>query len=241
MTLSHSADSDVGLVRQVNQDRWSHVHCDWGDLFVVADGLGHEKGGQFASQATVDQLEVRFSENDPEYIPGFLKATLTEINGAIYRKKTGTYRGAMMASTCVALIIQEESAYLGHVGDSRAYYLHNGELMQLTRDQSLVQEMVDEGLVSTDQARSHPNKNVVTEALGAQADVNVDVREESLVVSPGDRFLLCSDGLWGSVSRDELRETVAQEKPDDAVAKLIDLANQDGGIDNITVQVIHVE
>ncbi|MEE9167496.1 MAG: protein phosphatase 2C domain-containing protein [Candidatus Neomarinimicrobiota bacterium] len=240
MRLSFSGNSDIGLVRKVNQDRWSHIHCDWGDLFVVADGLGHEEGGQFASQSTVDQLKERFSERDPEDTPGFLQKVLTEINEAIFREKVGVYRKAMMASTCVALVIQEESAYLAHVGDSRAYYLHDGELMQLTKDQSLVQEMVDEGLISKEQAESHPNKNIVTEALGAQADVNVNIREESLSLSPGDRFLLCSDGLWGSVSRNRLHEILAHEGPDDAVAEFIDLARQNGGADNITVQVIYV-
>lgn len=108
MKLSYSGKSDMGLVRKINQDRWTHVHCDWGDLFVVADGLGHKDGGQFASETTVDTLKERFSAGDPGEIPGFLRGVLQKTNQTIYKEKADTCRNAMMGSTCVVLVIHVE-------------------------------------------------------------------------------------------------------------------------------------
>ena len=240
MKLSFSGKSDIGLIRKVNQDRWCHVHCQWGDLFVVADGLGHREGGQFASQTTVNMLKDKFSEGDPGEIPDFLRHGLEEINTVVYNQKISEYDNIMMGSTCVSIVVRESFAYLAHVGDSRAYYLHNGELAQMTKDHTLVQRMVDEGVISKQQAETHPQKNIVTEALGAKVIVNADISHQSLNVSNGDKFLLCSDGLWGLISHDDLYEILGGEKPKVATERLIDLAKRNGGYDNITVQVIHI-
>ncbi|MCH7732847.1 MAG: Stp1/IreP family PP2C-type Ser/Thr phosphatase [Candidatus Marinimicrobia bacterium] len=239
MKLSYSSKSDIGLVREVNQDRWTHVNCDWGDLFVVADGLGHKDGGQFASQTIVNLFKEKFSEKDPGEIPGFLRHTIEEANTIIHHQKMNEYSGAMMGSTCVALVIQGNNAYIAHVGDSRIYHLHGSELTQLTKDHSLVQRMVDDGLISKEQAEKHPNKNVLTEAVGAETEVNVEARQEPLRLTSGDKFLLCSDGLWGLISHDDLYEILSREKPETATDRFIDLAKQNGGYDNITAQVIH--
>lgn len=240
MKIYHWSLSDIGLVREVNQDRWGHTHCHWGDLFVLADGLGHREGGQFASQTTVDLIKKSFSQSKPEAISEFLASTMQEVNDVIHRKKSSEYNGAMMGSTCAVLVGQLPQVWVAHVGDSRVYYLHDGELSQLTKDHSLVQQMVDEGILSGDQAAVHPRRNIVTKAMGSEVNVNPEVREEPIEVSPGDRFLLCSDGLWGLVSFDDLRKILGSQEAPTAAKMLIDLARKNGGYDNITVQVVHI-
>ena len=239
MKLSYSSKSDIGLIREVNQDRWTHVNCGWGDLFVVADGLGHKDGGQFASQTIVDKLKEKFSEKDPGEVPDFLRKTIEESNAVIHHGKLNEYSNAMMGSTCVALVIQGNNTYIAHVGDSRIYHLQGSELTQLTKDHSLVQRMVDDGLISKEQAEKHPNKNVLTEAVGAESEVNAEARQEPLRLTSGDKFLLCSDGLWGLVSHGDLYKILSREKPETATDRFIDLAKQNGGYDNITALVIH--
>lgn len=240
MQLSYSGRSDIGLIRKANQDRWSHAHCPWGDLFVVADGLGHPEGGQFASQTTVDFLKDKFSEKEPGEIPLFFRQTIDKANSIVNHQKTTKYGNAMMGSTCVALVIQRDYAYLVHAGDSRAYCSHNGKLTQLTKDHSLVQEMVNEGVISKGEAENHPNKNVVTRAIGATQNIEPEVQEDPTKLSAGDKFLLCSDGLWGSISSKDMEGILHREKPKAATKRLIELAKENGGQDNITVQVIHV-
>ncbi len=241
MKLSYSSKSDIGLIRKVNQDRWTHVNCDWGDLFVVADGLGHKDGGQFASQTVVDILKEKFSKKDPGVVPDFLRKTIEDSNTVIHHRKLSEYSNAMMGSTCVALVIKGNNAYIAHVGDSRIYHLHGSDMTQLTKDHSLVQRMVDDGLISQEQAEKHPNKNVLKEAIGSELKVNVEVRQEPLKLTSGDKFLLCTDGLWGLISHDDLHNILANEKPSAATNRFIGLAKQNGGSDNITVQVIHLE
>lgn len=239
MRLIYSSKSDIGLVREVNQDRWADIHCEWGDLFVVADGLGHKDGGQFASQTAVELLKDRFAEKDPGDIPEFLKQTIDYINDIIYTQKLNTYDNVMMGSTCVILVIQGPRAFLAHAGDSRAYRLHNGELSQLTKDHSLVQKMVDDGLITESQAETHPHKNIVMQALGSNLEINAEILQNPLSLSAGDRFLLCSDGLWGLVSLEILRDTLRLNDPEVTADELITQAKKNGGYDNITVQVIH--
>jgi protein phosphatase len=144
-----------------------------------------------------------------------------------------------MGTTCTLIMVQDSTAHLAHVGDSRAYLLRSGELSQLTEDHTLVWRMVKEGRISADEADHHPQRNIILRALGIDPDVQVDVDSFDLV--PGDRLLLCSDGLSSMIDADQIRQALAgSEDPQTAADKLVELANDAGGEDNITVVVVDV-
>ena len=145
-----------------------------------------------------------------------------------------------MASTCVALVIQNDNAYLAHVGDSRAYRWHANKLIQLTRDQSLVQSLLDAGMITPNEAKNHLAKNVVTEALGTRGKLDIDVMENPIKLNIGDKFLLCTDGLWGMIKKQDFSEILSHYSGQEAIDEFIKLAIENGGTDNITLQLIQI-
>ena len=144
-----------------------------------------------------------------------------------------------MGTTCTALALHAGRAYLAHVGDSRCYLLRRGKILQVTSDHSIVGEMVRSGIISDEDARTHPKRNVITRSLGAQADVAAET-PDSIELQPGDTFLLCSDGLTSYLSDIDLTVVLATLTPEEACKKLIKMANEQGGRDNITAQVVTV-
>ena len=145
-----------------------------------------------------------------------------------------------MGTTCTAMTIHDGFAYFVHVGDSRAYALRDGELVQLTQDHSLVGEMVRSGILSDEDARNHPKRNVITRSLGIHGIINLDTPFSPFELKKDDVFLLCSDGLTSLVNDDEISGSLSENKPDDACRKLVDAANEKGGKDNITVVVVKI-
>lgn len=251
LTLSAFGLTDVGRKRKHNEDAYL-VDAERG-LFVVADGMGGHAAGEVASRITVEAMQefIGTSDDTTESSWPFgygnrasssgnrLTAAVERANEKVMRAVANRPELKGMGTTVVAALIDGEHATLVHVGDSRAYLYRDGELRRLTDDHSWVQEQVNAGILSEDEAKSHPLKNVVTRALGGSPHVSVDLIEVPL--RAGDRFLLCSDGLTGMVADDEIHGFLLMESVAEVVVrKLVELANEHGGVDNITSIVIDV-
>jgi protein phosphatase len=243
--------TDVGRKRKHNEDAYL-VDAERG-LFVVADGMGGHAAGEVASRITVESMQEFIAASDDSTDSSWpfghgnrassggnrLTAAVEKANEKVMRAVASRPELKGMGTTVVAALVEAERATLVHVGDSRAYLFRDGELRRLTDDHSWVQEQVNAGILSEDEAKSHPLKNVVTRALGGSPHVSVDLIEVPL--RPGDRFLLCSDGLTGMVVDEEIHEFfLAEPVPEAAVRRLVELANERGGVDNITAIVIDV-
>jgi PPM family protein phosphatase len=228
------ADSDTGRARRANEDAF-FAHAP---VFAVADGMGGAQAGEVASRTVVDCLRRGLPDGgSPEQR---LAALAEEANGLIHRKAAEDEQRAGMGTTLTAAYVDEDAVSFGHVGDSRAYLFRDGALRQLTNDHSLVGEMVRRGKLTAEQAEEHPQRSIITRALGPEPAVEVD--HMTTYARDGDVFLLCSDGLTSMVGDDAI-EQVLREAPDlrSAGQALIDAANAAGGRDNITVVLFRVE
>lgn len=242
-----AALSDVGCQRENNEDSylyWEPAGDEElrlkGRLAVIADGMGGHEGGQEASRMAVETVREVYDEafrGDPQ-------AALTESLHAAHARILSfaeahpAFLG--MGTTCTALILREHQLYFAHVGDSRLYLVRNGLILRLTRDHSYVGRLVESGLVSAEDAEHHPQRHILTSALGSGIEVGVDSPQESVPVQPGDDLLLCTDGLWGVVSEAELEAAVSANAPAECCSALVKLARQRGGPDNITLQVLRL-
>jgi serine/threonine protein phosphatase PrpC len=244
--------TDVGRKRRHNEDAYL-LDAERG-LFVVADGMGGHAAGEVASRITVESIQEYIAATDEQQESswpfGFnsrvslegnrLTTAVEKANEKVMRAVQNRPELKGMGTTVVAALFDAERATLVHVGDSRAYLFRDGELRRLTDDHSWVQEQVNAGILSEDEAKSHPLKNVVTRALGGAAHVSVDLIE--VPVRPGDRFLLCSDGLTGMVPDEDLFAHFRSEGDlEKTVRQLVDMANDRGGVDNVTAILVEVE
>lgn len=228
--------SDVGRVRSANQDACGEFeNADGYRLLVVADGMGGHRGGETASRLALEAIGNAFECDfgDPDTL---LARAFRSANDEIHRIAASDPALHGMGTTGVAILIgPRDKAWVAHIGDSRAYRLRDGHFDQITEDHSWVNEELRQGRITADQASDHPMKNVLLRSIGVGANVEASTSEIDL--RSGDRFLLCSDGLWGEVSDSNMAEVLARESPPDAVGQLVDLANAHGGSDNVTVQV----
>jgi PPM family protein phosphatase len=247
------ARSDVGRKRKGNEDALS-LNREQG-LFVVADGMGGHAAGEVASRVAVDAIEefVTVTGGNDEitwpyglddsisYDGNRLKTAIRHANRCVIEamRQSSEYEG--MATTVAAVLVDGDMANLAHVGDSRIYLWSQAELRQLTVDHSWVNEQIQNGIISPEQARSHPLRNVVTRALGGRSELVVDV--QSRRVKPGELLLLCSDGLTTMVPDVDIARILAATNGDVARAaqSLVDEANERGGEDNITVVLLRFE
>lgn len=231
MTLSwrYAAASDVGLLRDGNEDS----AFAGARLLAVADGMGGHAAGEVASAAVIAALEqldeLGVNAGDPQEA---LREAVEEANTNLRDMVAADSELQGMGTTVTAVLSDGEHSWLAHIGDSRAYLLRGGQLRQLTRDHTFVQQLVDEGRIAPEDASTHPQRNFITRALDGRDPVEMDLDRLDLV--PGDRLLLCSDGLSGVVSDDSLAEVLRTSSPDEAVQRLVDLALRGGGPDNIT-------
>jgi PPM family protein phosphatase len=231
----HFHDSDLGRQRQGNEDSY-YVRAP---LFVVADGMGGAQAGEVASELAVRQFEGGLPDGQD---PGeALAALIQEANARIHEQARSDAQHAGMGTTTTAAYLSGDTVVVAHVGDSRCYLLRDGDLIRLTRDHSLVGELVARGKLTEEQAESHPQRSVITRALGPEASVEVDV--EAFPARPGDVFLLCSDGLTSMVHEPQLKLLLAdRERPlEESGRSLIAAANEAGGRDNITVILFRIE
>jgi len=247
MKLIHYGISDRGRKRAKNEDRF-RINA-FGDLFLVADGMGGHLAGEIASKIAVDTIEdfISLASGDEEITWPFevdtslpeeanqLKVAIQLANRKIYSltKERGDMEG--MGTTIVTSLIRDRKAYIAHVGDSRIYLIRGDAIRLLTSDHSWVNMQVNLGMMTHDEARRHPLKNIITRALGTRGEVDVDIRIEQL--QHGDCLLLCTDGLSSLVDEEDSRRILAEEGDnlERAGTRLIQLANERGGDDNITL------
>ena len=236
--------TDVGRVRQDNQDDYRAGELP-GDAAwaLVCDGMGGARGGREASQCACSVIERCFQEQYSQCIPGeeetFLKKSLLSANRFVFQKALREESLAGMGTTAVCALVRGGKVFLCHAGDSRAYLYRDGRLAQLTHDHSYVQELVDCGTITVEEAEHHPQKNIITRALGV--DYRLDPEFTSVAVHPGDILLLCSDGLTNAVPRPQLEQLLRTGSFYDLPDLLIRAANENGGKDNITALLLGVE
>jgi len=239
--FSCAARTDTGIVRSGNEDNYRMI-ADRG-VFIVADGMGGHAAGEVASEMAVQiiarQLGTLRGLTD-EQAGERLRNAIIEANSAIFDRTLTEHDKRGMGTTITSLILLPQRYLIGQVGDSRAYLLRGDQLLQITKDHSYVQEQVDLGLLTPEQARVHPYSNVITRCIGANAEVVPDLYFGNL--RPGDVLLLASDGLTGMLEDPHLSGILSAEGgPQQWVDKLINEANRRGGLDNITAIVIRIE
>ena len=230
----HAYKTDVGRQRHTNEDNY----YDEPPLFAVADGMGGAQAGEVASEMAIEEfIQARDTSAAPEdQLAQIIKAA----NRKIHELAQNDSRHAGMGTTLTAAMVHERGVAVGHVGDSRLYLYRDGELERMTRDHSLVEEFVRQGRLTPEQAEKHPQRSVITRALGPESDVEVD--QFTIPARDGDVYLLCSDGLSGMVSDDAMRGLIAQGGSlASTAAALVDMANDNGGRDNITAVLFRLE
>jgi PPM family protein phosphatase len=238
--------SDIGLVRQGNEDNLYVANDDMdldgeGVLVGVADGMGGHNAGEVASQVAAETLSTYYQVKLPELSPEErLAETIKRANDRIIEMSNNSLDLQGLGTTLTALLVKGREAYVGHVGDCRIYLWRKGQLMQITQDHSLVQEAVREGILTPEQARVHPQRNIITRALGTQDTMDVDTLR--MDVQPGDIFLLSSDGLHGLLEDNEIEEIIRMGNGglEQITEELITTALEEGGTDNVTVVLLKV-
>ena len=230
--------SNRGVVRKNNEDACFVIPGS--DVYVVADGVGGNSSGEVASRTAVEKIAGFVNDNDirsntsTDEIFEFMAEAISEANEAIYDlgRDQSRYRG--MATTVVLAYLYRGEGYIANIGDSRAYVYRQDGLKRITKDHTYVNELIDKGVITEDEAESHRQKNVITKALGAEPRVEPDFYK--LDLHTGDILLLCTDGLYGEVGEEKMAEVLkAGANMNDTCAELVDLAIQSGGRDNITV------
>lgn len=224
--------TDRGKVRELNEDTFGYNDC----LFVVADGMGGHQAGEVASAIAVETILKANLNGD---IKVALKKTLALANQNILKQAEENIELTGMGTTVAVLYLENGLAYVTNIGDSRVYYLSDNELKLLTNDHSLVNELVKTGEITVEEAKSHPKRNILTQALGSNGTMDPEIIK--IEINKGDKFLLCSDGLTGSVSETSIQELMTQMiDPEIIVDQLINSANEFGGGDNITVVLVEI-
>lgn len=231
--------SDIGKNREMNQDyvyTSENAVGNLPNLFIVADGMGGHKAGEFASKFTVETIVESVRTNEQKEPVRIIEEAIQTANRELIQKARQDETMAGMGTTVVVVTVIGDKAFVANVGDSRMYVIGK-EISQITRDHSLVEEMVRMGELAKDAAKDHPDKNIITRAVGAAQDVDVDFFEVELY--PQDYILMCSDGLTNMVEDEDIRRIVqSQRDVAERVEKLVETANNHGGQDNITVVVI---
>lgn len=223
------------MVRQVNED--ACLDLPENGLWVVADGMGGHAAGDYVSSLIVDSLRsIAVGRSLDEYVAA-LQTDLLRVNAAV-REETANRGVTMMGSTVVVLATRDLRGMCLWAGDSRLYRLRDGVLESISRDHSYVQDLQDSGLLSEAEARVHPRANIVTRAIGVEAQLNLALVE--LLLVPGDSYLLCSDGLNKTVEDEEIREVLSHDEPGEIASSLVSLGLMRGAPDNITVVVVKV-
>lgn len=240
-----SAKTDIGMKRSTNQDSFSYGQLDSGAVTwaVVCDGMGGMAAGNIASSTAVEVISGSFENNlspksSASVVRNLLKSSIESANARVHNMafEKEEYRG--MGTTVVAVVVIKGVAYIAHAGDSRMYFYSNNQLTQITTDHSVVQTLIEKGQLTEQEAKNHPNKNVITRALGVNSYIDIDFEE--IEVSQGDSLLLCTDGLTNCID-DELIKLATSDNDFPTLAeRLVELANQNGGYDNITAVAVKI-
>jgi len=241
LAISVGVECHVGKQRTENQDRVARSNTPFGELFVVADGIGGYQGGAEAAQTTVDGFVNFLKANGNLILPEALQQAVRSVNADLRTRSAARNEQHGMGSTVVLCVVNGDHVTYAHAGDSRAYLLRGDHLQQLTRDHSVMERMNSQGLLTPAQAREHPDASVLTRALGQSSDVSLDIAE--ITIQPKDALILCSDGLWGYARHEEIEAVAAAENLSaSAVAStMLNLALAGGGGDNISIQFLRFQ
>ncbi len=238
--------TDIGKVRDTNQDSYAIIRFDEQHAaLIVCDGMGGANGGNIASQTAVEVIGSHLKEAfDPAFsdmqIEKLLDTAIHKANIAVFDKAQSDQTLAGMGTTVVTVILCKDRAYIAHAGDSRAYLLpKDGGLKQLTKDHSIVQQMLESGQITQREAEHHPKRNVITRALGVGEALKIDMQQSA--VQSGEKFMLCSDGLTNFVPALQMQAVLSENSPKEACSQLVAMANENGGGDNITVVIAALE
>jgi protein phosphatase len=239
--VEYAERSDPGRdpEKQVNEDACGHHETRVGHLCVVCDGMGGHAAGREAAELAMSTIFEVFDAAPPASAPAqVLRSAIEEANRRVHGMQTRELAMGRPGSTVVAVLLHAGGTEVAHVGDSRAFLVHEGQIYRLTRDHSIVQEMVNRGILTAEQAAHHPDANRITRALGVAAEVEPELRPQPVQHVTGDTFVLCSDGLSDLVDDQDILSIAGNEPPAQAVGRLVDLANARGGHDNVTVAVL---
>lgn len=237
-----SAGTDVGMVRSNNQDSYAIGELPGGAWAVVCDGMGGHAGGNVASEIAVEKISTCIKSNFRQgmsiaSIKNVLESAIVTANADIYDKAQDNQELAGMGTTAVVTVCLGSKCVVAHVGDSRCYHVTDNTITQITKDHSLVQEMIDAGLITPEEAENHPRKNIITRALGGTYD-DVEVDFNDLELSDGDMLVLCTDGLTNHVPDSIILENISGDDIHNFADRLISIANENGGRDNITAVIM---
>jgi len=237
--------SDKGLHRSVNQDsfgvfpeKYFPPVCPKGQLFLVADGMGGHIAGRKASEMAINIVQESYFADTDKDVPKSLLRAYKSANSQIFQKSSDSILNQKMGTTCTALVLSEDRAYIAHIGDSRIYRISKKQIEQLTQDHTEIAEMVRHEILTKDEADTHPERSLLSRALGIESNVEIDIKED-MQLQISEYFVLCTDGL-AKVSPEEIREIVLSNIPEVSCKQLVELANQRGGSDNVTVQVVRI-
>lgn len=239
--------TDIGLQRTNNEDSYIYWEPDSDDDFLrkgrlaaVADGMGGYEGGQEASRLAIETVRYVYDRDFNGHPQEVLVSAFRSAHDTIQRYAFEHPEFHGMGTTCTALSIVDRQLYFAHVGDSRLYLIRGGAISRLTRDHSYVGRLVESGIVRSEDAESHPQRHILTAALGSGAEVTPHVPENPIALEDGDLLLLCTDGLWGQVPDQDLAHIAQSNAPAQACQKLVKMALARGGPDNITVQLLRI-
>jgi len=239
-----AAKSDRGIVRELNEDNYKLITGYEGvpDVFVVADGMGGHSSGELASAMAVEFAEKYILEHrelfsKEESILFTIKELMEEANTVIFNTAAESQLNFGMGTTFITAAILKDKMYVGHVGDSRVYLIRDGKIEKVTTDHSYIEELIKNGSLTREEAQNHPQRNVITRALGCEEKILIDTL--TVEIKENDIFVLCSDGLTNMLKEDEILDVIIKnDDPEASCSELVQLANEKGGEDNITVIVI---
>ncbi|MFB6466591.1 Stp1/IreP family PP2C-type Ser/Thr phosphatase [Cytobacillus sp. Hz8] len=234
--------TDRGRIRQHNEDNGGiFLNRDGDRLAIVADGMGGHRAGDVASELTMSHLQKLWEQSEKietaDDAESWLRAHITQVNSLVYQHSQDHTECEGMGTTVVAAIVTNRFTTIANIGDSRGYILNETGFQQLTEDHSLVNELVRTGQISKEDAENHPRKNVLLRALGTEGAVEMDIK--TIIFEDGDHVLLCSDGLSNKVSEEQMESILKKEETlEQKASELIELANENGGEDNITLVIL---
>jgi protein phosphatase len=242
-----SSQSDIGCLRKNNEDSFGYWEPDndqeflrKGRLAVVADGMGGYEGGQEASRLAVETLVAVYRDSNDKDPQGALIEAIQTAHDQIRRYSDAHPELRGMGTTCTAAAIVQDALYYVHVGDTRLYLIRDAQIMRVTRDHSYVGRLVEAGMISPEEAETHPQRNILTAALGTNPELVIDSPGTPEPLRPEDVLLICTDGLWGQVRDHEILYAVENNTVEQAGRELIELARERGGPDNITLEILRI-
>lgn len=238
-----AAISDIGCEREINEDRYAVIDSPAGRAWIVCDGMGGSLGGDLAAQLAIDAIRRALETRRYGSITEALRGAVDEANRVIVLRRQNPAFNSMGTTVVIALVSGDELV-IGHAGDSRAYLVHDGEVEQITVDHTYVQDLVDRGSITLEEALSHPHAHVLTRCLGAEPRLNLDTHPFWIWENPPeaseDILILCSDGLYSLISEQEMAEVIRSCPPQEACMRLVELSKSRGGFDNITCVILPV-